>query len=258
MIWEEGLVLAIGNSRLHWAWLEAGKLRQTWDTEHFSPPKVRSLIQSQLPFPNIHGQTPPNLWIVSVVPAQTQLWQDYPRSRVLTLADIPLQNTYPTLGIDRAIALWGAIQTYGSPVLVIDGGTALTFTGADQTGALVGGAIFPGVRSLFQTLNQSTAALPLGESNSQIPDRWSRHTPTAIQSGISHILTAGIIDFIQDWQRQYPNSAIVLTGGDATIIHQWLTERAPAMAAQTQVNPQLVFVGVQAVLSQNYPAADGN
>jgi type III pantothenate kinase len=254
----DGLVLAIGNSRLHWAWFAAGKLHHTWDTEHLAPPAVRSLLQSPQPFPQIDAQTLPTLWIVSVVPAQTQLWQDYPRSLILTLADIPLQNTYPTLGIDRAIALWGAIQTYGSPVLVIDGGTALTFTGADQTGALVGGVIFPGVRSLFQTLNQATAALPLGESNSQLPDRWSRHTPTAIQSGISHILTAGIIDFIQDWQRQYPNSAIVLTGGDAALIQTWLNALAPALATQTQVNPQLIFAGVQAVLSQNYPAADGN
>ena len=39
---------------------------------------------------------------------------------------------YPTLGIDRALALYSAGSTFRFPVLVIDAGTALRFTGADS------------------------------------------------------------------------------------------------------------------------------
>jgi type III pantothenate kinase len=45
--------------------------------------------------------------MASVVPRQTALWQNYPGVQVITLDSLPLQDVYPTLGIDRALALWG-------------------------------------------------------------------------------------------------------------------------------------------------------
>jgi len=44
----------------------------------------------------------------------------------------------------RALAVLGAGKKYGFPCLVIDAGTALTFTGVDRDKKLVGGAIDPG------------------------------------------------------------------------------------------------------------------
>jgi type III pantothenate kinase len=68
------------------------------------------------------------LYLASVVPSQTALWQTYPDVHIITLDQVPLQGVYPTLGIDRALALWGAGETWGWPMLVIDAGTALTLT----------------------------------------------------------------------------------------------------------------------------------
>lgn len=79
------------------------------------------------------------LVLASVVPSQTLLWQAYPQVQVLTLDHIPLGGTYPTLGIDRALALWGVGSTWGWPALSIDAGTSLTFTGATAAASLVGG-----------------------------------------------------------------------------------------------------------------------
>ena len=105
--------LVIGNSRLHWAEFSGDRLQKTWDAPHAN--------QDQ---PQLQHE----LWIASVVPSQNQFWQADPRAHWLSLEQVPLQGMYPTFGIDRALALWGAIQTVGSPVLVVDAGTALTFT----------------------------------------------------------------------------------------------------------------------------------
>jgi type III pantothenate kinase len=272
------LALAIGNSRLHWAWFSADRIQITWDTPHFTAAVVEQMMAEGLQFSPEVVELPIGLplTIASVVPTQTQLWQAYPQARVLQLADVPLGEVYPTLGIDRALALWGAIQTYGAPVLVVDGGTALTFTGADGDRHLVGGAILPGIRSLFQTLNRSTAELPQVELAELLPDglrptgghRWATNTPDAIRSGIMHTVTAGVRDFVVDWLERYPDSPIVFTGGDGELVLGWLrgsgsgglgmpTPTGSSMG-QMILAPPLIFWGMQAVLSPGCPTAAPN
>ena len=112
-----------------------------------SSSKNRTKIYSQIAL-NPH---PPHSILASVVPSQTALWQIYPNVHIINLDQIPLQGVYPTLGIDRALALWGAGKTWGFPMLVIDAGTAMTFTGADANQCLVGGAILPGLGLQFAT-----------------------------------------------------------------------------------------------------------
>ncbi len=264
------LALAIGNSRLHWAWFQSGQLQIAWDTPHLPQATVLQLIATQFDFavelrPSAitlpKWPQPIALCIASVVPAQTTLWQPYTQACVLTLADIPLQNCYPSLGIDRALTLWGAIQQYGAPVLVIDGGTALTFTGADAQRRLVGGAILPGVRTLFQTLDRATAALPdvLSATVSSapaaiathLPNRWATNTAAAIHSGIIHTVTAGLTDFIADWWNRYGSSPIVFTGGDGAQLKAWWNAANAANSNQSSQilwDPQLIFAGMQAVV----------
>ncbi len=264
------LALAIGNSRLHWAWFRADRRQLTWDTPHFDAPEVAQMMATGLQFAPEVADLPLGipLTIASVVPAQTQLWQAYSPSKVLQLADIPLGNVYPTLGIDRALALLGAIQLYGAPVLVIDGGTALTLTGANAAGDLLGGAILPGMRSLFQTLNRSTAALPEVVQIDDWPDRWSMDTASAIRSGIMHTVTAGVGGFMADWQQRYPDATIVFTGGDGELLMDWCqggrsggsgkpTPTGSNMGHIT-VEGSLIFVGIQAILSPGYPTAGSN
>lgn len=227
---KQWFALSIGNSRLHWAMFEYDTLLKTWNTEHLV----------EIPEWNVASE----LWIASVVPEQSQFWKTYMNVQWIELQRVPLQAVYPTLGVDRALALWGAIALYGSPALVIDCGTAMTFTGsADQQ--LVGGAILPGLRLQFEALGQSTAALPLLETNkiSQLPKRWARSTDEAIQSGILHTVLSGITAFIQDWQFRYPGSAIVLTGGDANLIYKFLGNQI----ATVIVDPNLIFWGVCAI-----------
>ena len=232
------LGLNIGNSRLHWARFGDDRLEQTWHTPHLAEAEVQQMIQ-QL------GGT--ELWIASVVPAQTQLWQQYSSAHLLQLDQIPLRGLYSTMGIDRAFALWGAVTTIGFPVLVIDAGTALTFTGVDGDRSLVGGAILPGLRLQFQALGQGTAALPALPADSALPPRWAINTPDAIASGILHTVLAGVRSFILDWRRQFPDSPVVLTGGDGDRLHQLLMQEFLELGTEIKTDPHLIFWGCRAV-----------
>lgn len=253
----------VGNSRLHWAWFVGTSLQQTWDMPHLSSESIVELTQHQLdfaacldlltaklPLPSFLATVPPNLplWFASVIPAQTLLWQQYQQAQEITLKDILLKGLYPTMGIDRALALLGAAKVYGLPNLVIDAGTALTFTAADATGTLIGGAILPGLQLQLRSLSEHTAALPhLSTQTIKLPQRWSTNTAEAIWSGVLYTLLAGLRDFIHTWQQQFPSSAIVLTGGDALLLNDLLRQQTPDLAAQIKVDPHLIFWGIRRV-----------
>jgi type III pantothenate kinase len=256
------LALVVGNSRLHWAWFIDATLHHAWDTSYLSPETVQHGLANGLNFaaiesaslgiaeaPHLPELSITELWLASVVPAQTKLWQSHFPVRVVTLEQIPLRQTYATLGVDRALAVWGAIVTVGSPVLVIDAGTALTLTGADADHSLVGGAILPGVRLQFQSLGQATAALPWLDVAilQSTPDRWATNTPGAIASGIFHTLLAGIQSFVQDWWQLFPDSAVVITGGDSQRLMDALTIQVPEMAARMTYEPHLIFWGMRSL-----------
>lgn len=218
----------IGNSRLHWGQFQGSLLEGIRHTPHsVIPDEVTNLI-----------------CVASVVPSQTTWIQSQlPQAKPMTLADIPLKNIYPQLGIDRALAVWGASQVYGYPCLVIDGGTALTFSGVDGSLAWAGGAILPGLQLQFTSLAQYTAALPEVRLPAQLPQRWAHETPEAITSGITYTLLAGIQDFIAAWQQRFPHSPIISTGGDG----HWIAQNLPGVVH----DPNLIFHGFATLIQES-------
>ncbi|MEC4984062.1 MAG: pantothenate kinase [Oscillatoria sp. PMC 1068.18] len=233
---QDWIALAIGNSRLHWARFCGATLLKRWDTEYLSQP----LVTANLP-----------VVVASVVPTQSQIWETYPQVKVIELAHIPLKKVYPTMGCDRALALWGAIQTYGTPILVVDAGTALTFTGANCNSELVGGAILPGLSTQFHSLATKTAALPQVEFPSKLPSRWANYTEAAIASGILYTTLAGIKDYLRSWWDLFPQSSVIFTGGDSTTICTYLQELEPKIAKKIIVDPELVFWGMRSLVVKN-------
>lgn len=254
------LALVIGNTRLHWAAFDGNALQGTWHTRHLTLSEAIALTtQKFVPdsWKNLELETSPleqvaphdlmaldslPLYVASVVPSQTILWQGYSERHTVSLAQIPLGNLYPTLGIDRALNLLGAGDRYGWPVLVIDAGTALTFT-AGAAGQLMGGAILPGLALQFNSLEAQTANLPLTEAGATLPSRWARETPDAIRSGVVYATIATVQDFIQDWFRQYPEARVVFTGGDSLQLWQWLSVQRDRVGRWYQ-NENLMFYGL--------------
>jgi type III pantothenate kinase len=267
------IALAIGNSRLHWGLFVGKTLERTWDTDHLKADAVSHLseddkakylvqtvmrsieeISSQnllsLPattaFSNPHtlSLVPLPLILASVVTQQTAIWQSYPDVRIITLDQLPIGGLYPTLGIDRALAVLGAGNQLGWPVLLIDAGTALTFTGADVNRYLVGGAILPGLGLQLSSLGKKTAALPLISLPQNLPHRWAKDTAGAIQSGVVYATAAGVRDFIEDWRCLFPDSKIAVTGGDRTMLLKYLTAAFPDTAAGLIDAPEAIFWGI--------------
>ncbi len=250
------LALSIGNSRYHWAWFLDHKLQSSWDTAYSSTEILSQLeifpidLQYQLATDGINITKLP-IYLASVVPSQTAIWQQLDRVKQVTLADVPLLDLYPTLGIDRALAIFGAGENYGYPALVIDGGTALTFTGVDNKQRLVGGAILPGLRLQFRSLFTGTAALPELELPATLPARWSNSTSEAIASGILSTITAGIKDFILDWDRLFPHSSILFTGGDGEILVSYMRSILPeSLTYRVSVDRLLLFDGIAKVVAR--------
>lgn len=257
------IALNIGNSRLHWALFQGEKLQTHWHTPHFDANMMDRLIANQFNFEAVgislsNNSSPaiePNseLWIASVVTEQSEHWQKYGSAHWIDLAQIPLKETYSTLGIDRALSLWGAIRTYGSPALVVDCGTAITVSGADDEFRFMGGAILPGLQLQFKALGQGTSALPTLDMTEiinqleELPSYWGKTTIEAIHSGILHTLLAGIAAFVQEWENIYPSSTFVLTGGDALLIHQAMEELYPEIADALRIDQQILFRGISAI-----------
>ncbi|MEA5450938.1 pantothenate kinase [Leptolyngbya sp. CCNP1308] len=275
-IGEQGLWLAliIGNSRWHWGAFEGDRWLGSWHTLHLTEAQTDQLQQSRFALsawqqlgietvlpsnPGDGGQEHQELWMASVVNTPAAWLVSSAHVHPIATKQVPLQNTYPTLGVDRALALVGAGDRWGWPVLVIDCGTALTFTaGADQR--LIGGAILPGLRSQFRALPAHTDQLPALEFDPDVwPQRWATNTSEAMVSGILHTQLAGIRDFVVAWEADWPSGAVVLTGGDSAAIYRYLAKQTPTLAQRINHDPDLGFWGLRVCRQQKLekPSAIG-
>lgn len=256
---DEWLGLIIGNSRLHWAWFRGENLAAAWDSQHLASQEIGEKLLGEIILPHLSKKNLNDLplYIASVVPSQTACWQNYSQAKFIKLEQIPIKGMYPTMGIDRALAILGAGKVWELPCLVIDAGTALTFTGIKENYQLVGGAILPGLRLQLQSLSAKTAALPEVKLPEQLPNLYALNTPEAIASGIIYTLLAGIRDYSLNWLHSFPKSQIILTGGDAELILSYLQIKYPKIADLIVLDSQVIFWGMLFVVLNLYSREQG-
>ena len=133
----------------------------------------------------------------------------------------PLQNLYETpltLGIDRLVLASGAVLRFPRQHrLVIDAGTCITYDFIDAEDNYLGGAISPGLRLRYESLHHYTAQLPL--LTTEVPQHFiGNSTSQSIHAGVVHGLANEIDGFITQYQQQYSNFIIILTGGDSDFL----------------------------------------
>ncbi len=126
----------------------------------------------------------------SVVPAQTAIIEAVADRRTLPIL-VATSGTVPLavrvdrpgeVGPDRIVNALAAQRLYGCPAVVVDMGTATTYDAVGPDGALLGGAIAPGLILGLEALASHTARLPRIELRT--PDRAiGRDTVAAMQSG---------------------------------------------------------------------------
>ena len=121
-------------------------------------------------------------------------------------------ETPSELGVDRFLAMLGAIENYPSTnLLVIDLGSALTIDIVNDDGVHKGGLIMPGLMALRKSFTKFST-----ENMSQSLTGLQNNTKDAWLSGTETMLIVTIKEQIKDFQSQYSNGVVLLTGGDIT------------------------------------------
>jgi type III pantothenate kinase len=125
---------------------------------------------------------------------------------------IKVLNPYE-IGTDLVADATAAFINYGGPVMVIDFGTALTFTTVSQSGEILGVAIAPGLLTALKSLTGNTAQLHDVQLEAP-PSVLGENTVHAIQSGIV-LGFAGLVDSIVSRTEKEIGSklTVVATGG---------------------------------------------
>jgi type III pantothenate kinase len=133
----------------------------------------------------------------------------------------PFENLYATpktLGIDRMVLASGAVLQFPNKNrLVIDAGTCVTYDYINDKNQYLGGAISPGLKLRYESLNNFTANLPLLTLES--PNNFiGNSTNQSIHSGVVNGLLNEINGFIDQFEIENSNFIIILTGGDADFL----------------------------------------
>jgi type III pantothenate kinase len=105
-----------------------------------------------------------------------------------------------------------------SPCMIIDFGTALTFTTVSAAGDVLGVAIAPGVGSALGALSSNTAQLP--HVDIKIPESvLGRNTIHSIQAGVVFGYTGLVKSLIDETEKEIGESLqVIATGGFSHVI----------------------------------------
>ncbi|MBQ6831071.1 MAG: type III pantothenate kinase [Oscillospiraceae bacterium] len=131
--------------------------------------------------------------------------------------NIRLENPSQT-GADLVVGCVAALREHKPPMIVIDMGTATTMVVLDETGALIGGCICPGVKISMDALTERTALLP-GLQLDQPKKAIGRNTIDCMRSGIM-LGTACMLDgMIEKMEQELgQKTTVVATGGIAKFV----------------------------------------
>ncbi len=140
---------------------------------------------------------------------------------------LPIENRTDsprTVGVDRLLnAVAGnVIRPPGTPMIIIDSGTATTVDLVSADGAFEGGAILPGFQIGSRALHQYTALLPriLNEELAGIsPDALGKNTRDAIRSGLFWGQLGAVNELVRHLQEILPQKPLtVVTGGAGRLL----------------------------------------
>ena len=131
--------------------------------------------------------------------------------------NIKIENPAQT-GADLVVGCVAALREHKPPMIVVDMGTATTVVVLDETGALIGGSISPGVKISMDALTERTALLP-GLQLDQPKRAIGKNTIDCMRSGIM-LGTACMLDgLISRMEAELGcKTTVVATGGIAKFV----------------------------------------
>lgn len=191
--------------------------------------------------------------VSSVVPKKNKtIARGAGSARVLFLTprlDLGVGIDYPqprSIGADRLANAVAVAHLYGTPAIVVDFGTAVTFDVVSAKGDYVGGVIAPGLEAMTSYLYQRTALLP--KLTLREPSRAvGKTTRDAMMSGAVFGYRGLVREIIERLcAENFPGTKprIVATGGYANLI----ARKLPQIEA---VHPNLTLEGLRIVGNRN-------
>lgn len=122
------------------------------------------------------------------------------------------------IGADRIVNAVAGIDLYGTPLIIVDFGTATTYCYIDEQGQYLGGLIAPGIGISAEALYQHAAKLPRIELTKP-KQVVGKNTVASMQAGIVYGY-AGQVDGIVEriCQETGTKPKVIATGGLATMI----------------------------------------
>ena len=131
--------------------------------------------------------------------------------------NIRVENPSQT-GADLVVGSVAALREHKPPLIVVDMGTATTISVLDDSGALIGGCICPGVMISLDALTERTALLP-GLQLDQPRKAIGRNTIDCMRSGIMMGNACMLDGMVQRMEEELGQKAtVVITGGIAKFV----------------------------------------
>ena len=157
--------------------------------------------------------------------------------------NIKIENPSQT-GADLVVGSVAALREHKPPLIVIDMGTATTMVVLDETGALIGGCICPGVKISLDALTDRTALLP-GLQLDQPKRTIGRNTIDCMRSGIMMGNACMLDGMIERMEAELGHTAtVVATGGIAKFI-------TPLCKREMIYDKDLIVKGLAALYREN-------
>ena len=131
---------------------------------------------------------------------------------------LPFRTLYKPkeqLGADRIALLSACILDYPNKnVLVVDLGTCITYDFIDKDSLHHGGAISPGFKMRYKSLNFFTGSLPL--LNPKISNKFlGDSTKSSIHIGVTNGIIAEINERIYYHKKKFEALTVIFSGGDS-------------------------------------------
>lgn len=252
---EDRLLVDLGNSRVKWLWARGAEL----DLDSAGVGDPGAFEQAC----RARGGVRPSAVLVASVAGAARtariadfcagLWDVGPMLLSAQAESRGVRNGYAEpdrLGVDRWLAIVGAVHHHGKPVVVWDLGTAATLDAVDGTGQHLGGWILPGPTTMLESLDRRTTLRAALQPGMLQPGPLSaiepgRSTTDAIRGGVLAAQIGALHRFLgQVAGRLGQAPRLVVTGGAAPMVTPMLST---GLDVEFTADPWLVFRGMALV-----------
>lgn len=216
------LLIDIGNTRIKWATLHAGKLTAQsaaahvgWGSAELAQSVLAAVARPEkVVVSNVGGQHIGE----ALAAAVRKAWSIETRFVHSTAQVGGVRNAYADpakLGVDRLMAMVGARSLIKEPVCIASVGTAMTVDAVDGDGRHLGGVIVPGpdlmVSSLLRNTSEIAARAAQGEVRHGV---FADNTLGAVRQGAVSALAALVERSVEAMQAELRGApTLLLTGG---------------------------------------------